>query len=271
MLKKMTASGLFFFLLIPLLSVSDGLAAKGHSRAVVAIDAATGVILFSQNANHRLPPASTTKLITAIVALENEPLSKVVTISRNAAQVGPSKVGFKEGDRITVEGLLYAALMESANDAAVALAEGVAGSEKQFVQLMNKKAMAIGATNTRFVNPHGLPGAGQHTTALDLSKIMNCAMSYPKLREIVGTPETQIATEGGKTFFLRSTDKLLWSNGKVIGGKTGYTRKARHCFVGAARNETKTVIVALLGSPSRKSLWAEAEKLITRALHGTTA
>ncbi|MCX5909859.1 MAG: D-alanyl-D-alanine carboxypeptidase [Deltaproteobacteria bacterium] len=219
MLKKMTASGLFFFLLISLLPVSDRLAAKDHSRAVVASDAATGAILFSQNANHRLPPASTTKLITAIVALENEPLSKVVTISRNAAQVEPSKAGFKEGDRITVEGLLYAALMESANDAAVA----------------------------------------------------NCAMSYPKLREIVGTPETQIATEGGKTFFLRSTDKLLWSDGKVIGGKTGYTRKARHCFVGAARNETKTVIVALLGSPSRKSLWAEAEKLITRALHGTTA
>lgn len=237
-----------------------------QSRAAIAVDASTGKILYSKNQNRRLPPASTTKLMTAIVVLEKENLQRMVTISRNASRTAPSKLGLKPGDRITIDGLLYAALIGSANDAAVALAEAVAESESRFVQLMNQKALSIGARNTRFVNSSGLPGPGQHTTALDLSKILSYAMRYPKLREIIGTPEARITTERRRTFFLRNTDKLLWSDEKVIGGKTGYTRFARHCFVGAAQNETKTIIVAILGSPSRKNLWRETEKLISRNL-----
>jgi len=202
--------------------------------------------------------------VTAIVAIENEDLSKVTTISRNASRVGPSNAGLKEGDKITIEGLLYAALVGSANDAAVALAEAVAGSETRFVQLMNKKAVLIGASDTRFINSNGLPGAGQHTTALDLSKIMNYGMRYPKLREIIATPKAQIVTEEGKAIFLRNTDKLLSLDERVVGGKTGYTRSAKHCFVCVAKNEKKTIIVTLLGSPSRKKLWMETEKLIEK-------
>jgi D-alanyl-D-alanine carboxypeptidase (penicillin-binding protein 5/6) len=235
------------------------------------MDAATGEVLFSKNSNLRLAPASTTKLMTAIVAMESEDLSKVVTISKNASLAAPSKAGFRKGDRITIEGLLYAALLESANDAAVALAEAVAGSEKRFVSLMNQKALALGAKDTRFINANGLPGAGQYTTALNLSKILNYALKIPKLREIIGTPEARIATEKGRIFHLRSTDKLLWSDEKVIGGKTGYTRKAGHCFVGAAQREAKTILVAVLGSPSRKNLWADTEKLIAENLQGGAA
>jgi len=204
--------------------------------------------------------------MTAIVAIENADLSKVTTISNHAAHVEPSKAGFKEGDKITIEGLLYAALVGSANDAALALAEAVAGSETRFVQLMNEKAVSIGASDTRFINSNGLPGAGQHTTALDLSKIMNYGMRYPKLREIIATPKAYIVTEKGKTIFLRNTDKLLWLDERVIGGKTGYTRSAKHCFVCVAKNEKKTIIVTLLGSPSRKNLWMETEKLIEKVL-----
>jgi serine-type D-Ala-D-Ala carboxypeptidase (penicillin-binding protein 5/6) len=269
--RKIFLCGLLSFLFTVSMPVANGLAAKANSRAAVAIDASTGEILFSKNPNRRLPPASTTKLMTAIVALENVPLSKVVTISRNASRVEHFKAGFKEGDRITVEGLLYTALIRSANDAAFALAEAAAGSESQFAQLMNQKAISIGAEDTRFINSTGLPGPGQYTTALDLSKILNCAMGYPKLREIIGISETQVATEDGKTFNLRNTDKLLWSDDKVIGGKTGYTRSARHCFVVAARDDKKTVIVALLGSPTRRSLWRETEALIMKALHRHTA
>jgi D-alanyl-D-alanine carboxypeptidase (penicillin-binding protein 5/6) len=209
--------------------------------------------------------------MTAIVAVERENLSKVVTISKNASLAAPSKAGFKKGDRVTMEGLLYAALLESANDAAVAIAEAIAGSEKRFVSVMNQKALAIGAKDTKFINANGLPGRGQYTTALDLSKILNYALKIPKLREIIGTPEAQIATERGRIFYLRSTDELLWSDKKVIGGKTGYTQKAGHCFVCAAQREEKMILVAVLGSPSRKNLWADAEKLIAENLQGGSA
>lgn len=256
--------GLISFILLLLLAVSTCFAYI-NSRAAVAVDAATGKILYSKNPNRRFPPASTAKLMTAIVVLENEKLSKIVTISKNASHVEPSRAGFREGDKLTVEDLLYAALLKSANDAAVALAETVAGAEKRFVQFMNEKAILVGARDTKFINSTGLPGPGQHTTALDLAKIMSYALRYPKIREIIATPETQIATKEGKTFFLRTTDKLLRSDEKVIGGKTGYTRSAKHCFVCAVKDRTKTIIVALLGSPTRKNLWLEAKKLIARA------
>ena len=257
---------LVLFPLVFILISSNCFAEIINSRAAVTIDASTGEILFSKNPNRRLPPASTTKLMTAIVAMESENLSKVVTISKNASHAAPSKAGFKKGDRITIEGLLYAALLESANDAAVAISEAIAGSETRFVSLMNQKALAIGARDTKFINANGLPGSGQYTTALDLSKILNYALKIPKLREIIGTPEAQITTKSGRIFYLRSTDKLLWSDEKVIGGKTGYTQKAGHCFVGAAKSEAKTILVAVLGSPSRKNLWADTEKLISENL-----
>jgi D-alanyl-D-alanine carboxypeptidase (penicillin-binding protein 5/6) len=266
-LTKVLVRVLISFILISFLADSTCLAYMVNSRAAVAIDAATGEILFSKNPNRRLPPASTTKLMTAIVTLENEDLSRVVTISKNASHVGSSRAGLREGDKLTIEDLLYAALIKSANEAAVALAEAIAGSEQQFVHLMNEKVISIGAGDTKFINSTGLPGPGQHTTALDLSKILSYAMSNTKLKEIIATRERKIVTEAGKKFLLRSTDKLLWSDERVIGGKTGYTCSAKHCFVCAAQDGTKTIIVALLGSSTRRKLWIETEKLIAWAFH----
>ena len=269
--QKRKRASLFFWLLSLLVFIlvsRNCFAAIIKSRAALTIDASTGEILFSKNSNWRLPPASTTKLMTAIVAIENENLSKVVTISKKASQATPSRAGFKEGDQVTIEGLLYAALLESANDAAVALAEAIAGSEPRFVLLMNEKALSIGAGDTKFINATGLPGNGQYTTALDLSKILSYALRFPKLREIMGTPVAIITTAAGKAFYLRSTDRLLWSDEKIIGGKTGYTQKAGHCFVCAAQGETRTILVAVLGSPSRRNLWTDTEKLISTNLQG---
>jgi len=262
----------FYFLLSFLISIlvsSDCFAEIIKSRAALTIDASTGEILFSKNSNWRLPPASTTKLMTAIVVLENEDLSKVVMISKKASRAARTKAGFKEGDQISIEGLLYAALLGSANDAALALAEAVSGSEQQFVPLMNEKALSIGAEDTKFINATGLPGDGQYTTALDLSKILSYALGFPKLREIIGTTEINIITEKGKVFYLRSTDRLLWSDEKIIGGKTGYTHEAGYCFVCAAQGVTKTILVAILGSPSRKNLWRDTEKLVSINLRGS--
>jgi D-alanyl-D-alanine carboxypeptidase (penicillin-binding protein 5/6) len=244
------------------LSLLTASAEEIKSRAAVVMDAVTGRVLYAKNPDLKLMPASTTKLMTALVVVEKGRLSDVVTISRKAANTAPTKLGFKEGDKVTVETLLYAALMKSANDAAVALAEAVAGSEEEFVTLMNRKALAIGAEDTRFINANGLPGGGQYITAYDLSKIMRQAIKYPVLKEILGTRITEVSTETGKSRLIRNTNRLLWSDEELLGGKTGYTRQARHCFVCAGEREHETIIVALLGAPSRDLLWKESEELM---------
>jgi D-alanyl-D-alanine carboxypeptidase (penicillin-binding protein 5/6) len=244
------------------LSLSSASGETLDARSAVIRDASTGRVLYARSPDLRLPPASTAKLITAILVMERANLNDVVTISKNASRVRPLKAGLKKGDKVTVEELLYAALIKSANDAAVALAEAVAGSEENFVYLMNQKAAALGAQDTQFVNATGLPGPRQYTTALDLTTIMVSALSYPKLREIIGTPVAEFSTRDGRHLSLKNTDKLLWSDECLIGGKTGYTFTAGHCFVGAAERKRATIIVALLGSPSRNRLWKETEALI---------
>jgi D-alanyl-D-alanine carboxypeptidase (penicillin-binding protein 5/6) len=233
------------------------------SRAAVVMDALTGRVLYAKNPDLRLLPASTTKLMTALVVLERANLSDVVTVSKKAAGTPPTRVGLKEGDKVTIENLLYAALMRSANDAAVALAEAVAGSEEEFVRLMNMKALAIGANDTRYINANGLPGEGQYITAYDLSIIMRQAIKYPVLKEILGTRITDVTTETGKQIVIKNTNRLLWSDDDLLGGKTGYTRKARHCFVCAGERANDTIIVALLGAPLRSLLWKETEELLS--------
>jgi D-alanyl-D-alanine carboxypeptidase (penicillin-binding protein 5/6) len=226
------------------------------------MDATTKRVLYAKNPELKLKPASTTKLMTALVVVEKAKLNDIVTVSKRAVGTAPTKVGFKAGDKVTVETLLYAALMKSANDAAVALAEAVAGSERKFVRLMNHKALALGLKDTRFVNPHGLPGRGQHITAYDLARIMGHAIKNPVLREILGTRVRKVATEKGKSIFIKSTNKLLWFDEALLGGKTGYTRRARHCFAGVSDRGKESVIVALLGTPQRDLLWKEAEALL---------
>ncbi len=258
--------GYFFVLLVTVccLFSNDSFAHEIKSLSVVVMDSSREEIVFAKNPYLRHPPASTTKLMTAIIALESANLSDVVTISRNASRVAPHRAGLMEGDQMTVEQLLYAALLSSANDAAVALSEAVAGSEKSFVTVMNRKARSIGALNTRFTNSSGLPSNGQYTTAHDLAKIMNYALRYQKLKEIIGTRTAKISMDNGNSVFLRNTNMLLWSEEDVIGGKTGYTRKSMHCFVCAAERENETLIIAILGSPSRNNLWRESGNLISK-------
>ncbi len=237
------------------------------SKAAVVIEASTGRVLFAKNPNLKLPPASTVKLVTAMVVLDEVKLDEKITISRKASNVQATRANFKAGEIVSVETLLYAALLRSANDAAFALAENVAGSEKKFVELMNKKVTAIGTSNTRLINTTGLPGDGQYITAYDLARIMRYSLNYPELKEIINTRETAIPTERGRTINIENTNKLLWSDEGAVGGKTGYTKAAGHCFVYAAEKDSATVIVALLGAPNRKTLWNEAEKLIEKGLH----
>jgi D-alanyl-D-alanine carboxypeptidase (penicillin-binding protein 5/6) len=240
------------------------------SRAAVVMDADTGKVLFAKNPDLRLMPASTTKLMTALVVLERTDVSDAVTVSARASSAPAVKIGLRKGDTITIETLLNAALIRSANDAAVALAEAAGGSEEEFVDLMNSRALDLGLYNTRFINPNGLPGTGQYITAYDLAEIMREAVKHPLLKDILATRAAELSTGGGRITFVKNTNHLLWSDRELLVGKTGFTREARHCFAAAGERDTNTIIVALLGTPSRGLLWEETEKLMalgTRVLN----
>ena len=230
------------------------------AKAAIAVDD-NDLVIYAKSPKLRLPPASTTKLVTAMVVLDNLDPEKMVKISRRAAFVHSIAPRLKPHDKLTVNDLLQLALMRSTNSAAVALAEEVAGSERAFIKLMNRKALEIGAMDTRFVNTSGLPKKGQYTTVYDLTVIMKESLSYPLIREILGKKEALIVTESGRRLFIRNTDRLLWTKENMIGGKTGYTRQARHCFVGAIETDDGPILIAILGASSRDRLWKSAQLL----------
>ncbi|RJQ24061.1 MAG: D-alanyl-D-alanine carboxypeptidase [Nitrospiraceae bacterium] len=260
-------AGLFHFIffisaLFVMLSAETSCAADVYARAAVVIDDKEE-ILYAKNPDLKLPPASTTKLITAMVALDKLNPDSMVTVSRKAADTPSVQPHLRAGDNISVRDLLNFALIRSINGAAIALAESAAGSENSFVPLMNEKALSVGALNTRFINASGLPGKGQHTTARDLARIMKKALSYPLIAEIIDTKVKALDVDG-KTILLTNTNNLLWDDDDHLGGKTGYTRAARHCFVGASSKEEGVIIIALLGDSSRNTLWTDAEKLLAK-------
>jgi D-alanyl-D-alanine carboxypeptidase (penicillin-binding protein 5/6) len=226
-----------------------------QAKAAVVTDSA-GTVIFGKFPNARLAPASTVKLVTAMVAIDNlYPWTKV-TISRSAAKVHSIRPHLYTDDEITVSDLLHIALMNSVNSAAVALAEATVGSEQIFVALMNQKAREIGAVNTHFSNASGLPTREfQYTTPSDLTLILKAALSYPLIREILGKKEYLVITDAGREIALENTDNLLWQMDNIIGGKTGYTGTARHCFVCAIKSGEETLFAAVMGAKSRKSLW----------------
>ena len=243
---------------------SNADAAEIRSKSAVAIEASTGRVLYGKNPNLRLPPASTTKLMTAMVVLDRVALSDTVVISEGAATVSPIKAHFRAGEKVTVETLLSAAMIKSANDAAYALAEGVGGTEDRFVDLMNQKAIALGLSDTRFINATGLPGHGQYTTGYDLAKMLRHALRYPLIKEIINTKASRISTEDGRAIFIKNSNRLLWADESMLGGKTGYTREAKHCFVCASEHADETVITAVMGAPSREILWKESEVVMEK-------
>jgi serine-type D-Ala-D-Ala carboxypeptidase (penicillin-binding protein 5/6) len=224
------------------------------AKACIVVDDKDAV-LYAKNPSAKLPPASTVKLVTAMVALDLLDPSTPVKVSHAAAAVRSIKPRLMTDDEMTVSDLLHLALMKSINAAAVALAETAAGSEDAFVELMNRKAKEIGANNTRFVTASGLPKGRQYTTARDLTIILKKALTYPLIREIIGKKEWVIKTAAGRELYLENTDDLLWSRNNMVGGKTGFTLNARHCFVGAMDTEKGLIFTAVLGARTRNRLW----------------
>ncbi|MBI5664580.1 MAG: D-alanyl-D-alanine carboxypeptidase [Nitrospirae bacterium] len=258
----------FCALLIAFAVVTSWVSSPSHAaditaKAAVVINNADDTMLYGKNPDLKLPPASTTKLTTAMVALDILGPDEVIIVSKKAALTGSVPPHLAVGESISVRDLLRLALIRSINGAAVALAEAVAGTEEAFVPLMNEKVQSINALDTKFINASGLPGKGQHTTARDLTKIMKKALSYPLIADIIRTQTTELDVKG-KTVVINNTNNLLLTDAGHLGGKTGYTRAARHCFVGASEKEDGTLIIALLGDASRYRLWTDAGKLLAR-------
>lgn len=255
---------IILLILFAILFTSHLYAEEIRSKAVVVLDSSSGNILYAKNPHLRLPPASTTKLVSAMVVIDRIDLNEIVTISKRAANTQSVTPRLKAGDRYLVRDLLYLSLMRSVNGAAVALAEAVAGSEEAFVFLMNEKASMLGLHNTRFINSSGLPGYGQYISAHDLALIMRTSLNYPTIREILNTKTKDIYNAQGKQIFLKNTNNLLWKDDYIIGGKTGYTRAAGHCFVCAANKGNNTFIVAILGESVREELWHNTYALLSK-------
>jgi len=261
--RKIVIAALFL-LLISHFSLLTSYADDVSARAAVVIDGASGNILYAKNPNVKLFPASTTKLVTAMVVLDRMDPETVVTISEEAARTPSVSPHLRTGEKLKIKDLLNIALIRSVNSAAVALAESVSGSEEAFAKLMNEKALSIGAENTRYVNASGLPGDGQYITAYDLSLIMKESLRYPMIKDIINTRAQQVYTESGRRISVTNTNHLLWSDEDVVGGKTGYTRAAKHCFVCAGQKGDNVLIAAVLGESVRSELWHDASTLLAR-------
>ncbi|RJP31222.1 MAG: D-alanyl-D-alanine carboxypeptidase [Actinobacteria bacterium] len=217
------------------------------AAAAILVDPLTGDVLYEKNADQSLPMASTTKIMTAILSLENATLAETTTISDHASTVGESSAWLEKGEVLSVEQLLYALMLQSANDASVALAEHVGGSEDAFVEMMNAKAAELGLAHTSFSNPHGLDEEGHYTSARDLAAIAAYAMSIPEFREIVATDEYQIPWPGNPyPRVMQNHNKLLEMYPYAIGIKTGYTLGAGKCLVAAAAKEGSELISVIL-------------------------
>ena len=218
------------------------------AKAAFLMDAETGAILYERNPDLPLSPASTTKMMTAAVALEKKNLNDSFKVSTNAPKVVPCKVGLRAGEQWPMEDLLYCVLLNSANDASLVIAEGTAGSVEEFARLMNLKAKEIGASNTHFANPHGLSRQNHYSTARDMTLIFQTAVKNPVVRQILQTKEILIRGPDSRPILLKSHNKLLDNFDQMIIGKTGYTRKAQRCFVGEGSRNGKTLLVCVFGS-----------------------
>lgn len=243
------------------------------ATSAVAVDAYTGRVLFSKQPDRKIYPASTTKVMTALLALEHLELDEVVTVSRNCL-VGESSIYLEEGEKITVEDLLYGLLLKSGNDAAVALAEAVAGSVSDFAQMMNERAEELGCENSHFENPHGLPNDNHYTTAADYAKVLIAASQHEEFMRIIGTLKYTLHAEkpDGTTrnYSITNTNKLLPDSGEeyayeyMLGGKTGYTDAAQNAFVGISEKDGMRVVTVVFGS-LQEAKWLDTQKLANYA------
>ncbi|MCD8214829.1 MAG: D-alanyl-D-alanine carboxypeptidase [Clostridiales bacterium] len=235
------------------------------SQAAVLIEADSGRVLWEKNSESPMAMASTTKIMTAVYTIEHADLNDTVTVSKNAAAQPRVKLFLSEGEEARLKDLLYALMLKSSNDAAVAIAEHISGSSEEFCRAMTEEAKKIGARDTVFETPNGLDSGDHHSTASDMALITRYALKNETFREIIKTPSYSFETNK-RSYSLTNADRLLTEYQGAVGVKTGYTGKAGHCFVGAAEREGMTLISVVLasgwGAAGKANKWADTKKLL---------
>lgn len=234
---------------------------KTNSRRYIVYDRISKSMIIGKNEDVKSAMASTTKIMTTIVILEKADLNETVTVSAKAGGTGGSRLGLKRGDKTSVRDLLYGLMLRSGNDAAVALAEHVGGSVKEFAELMNEKAIELGLTNTHFVTPHGLDDANHYTTALELAKLTDYAMDNETFAKIVGTKSTTIYINN-QSRQINNTNELLGVLNGVVGVKTGFTNNAGRCLVTETKRNNMDIITIVLGADTKKDRTKDSVNLI---------
>lgn len=230
---------------------------KVNARCAIALDKETHEILYEQNAYEIVPMASTTKILTSLIAIEQDDLEVPVTISKKAASIRGSKVGYKEGEKIKLKELIFGLMFKSGNDAAIAIAEHIGGSVEGFAEIMNHYARSIGILDSHFESPHGLDSNEHYSSAYDLAILTCKGMDYDLFREVVGSKS--ISKE--KYNFTRdysNINKILWKIPGANGVKTGYTGQAGKCLVSSVNNKGKDIIIVVLNCPDR---WNVTDKI----------
>lgn len=236
------------------------------AKSAALMDAESGRVLFEKDGYNEMPMASTTKIMTCIVALENAKLDDVVTISKYASTMPDVQLNVSAGEQYILNDLLYSLMLESHNDVAVAIAEHVGGSVEGFAKMMNKKAKELGCKHTNFVTPNGLDADGHYTTAAELAKIASYAIKNKDFINITNTASHSFRElKKGRTFTVSNKDRFLYMYDGAIGIKTGFTGKAGYCFVGAVKKNGKTLVSAVLGCgwpPHKSYKWSDTITLM---------
>ncbi len=241
-----------------------------YAKAALLMDGENGRVLFGKNEKEAMPMASTTKIMTCIIALEYGNLEDEVTISAYAASMPKVHLGVREGETYYLKDLLYSLMLESHNDVAVAIAEHIGGSVEGFSKMMNQKARDLGAYDTNFVTPNGLDAEGHYTTAVDLANIARYGISLPEFLEITNTASYSFQTvDKSRSFQVSNKNAFLTQMEGAIGVKTGFTGGAGYCFVGAVKSGDKTFISVVLASgwpPHRTYKWSDTKELMQYGL-----
>ena len=228
-----------------------GAAVEVSAEAAIVMDAESGEVICELDAYSPRPPASLTKVMTAVLALEKADLDDVCVVSKEAAATGESHIGFAAGEKITVENLLYGALLKSGNDACVVMAENIGDDEEQFVAMMNLKAKLLGCKDTHFTNTNGLPDEEHYSTCYDLALISRYALQNETFAEIVGTQSYTMEWVSGRKKTISTTNRMLSTYDGAIGVKTGTTNVAGQCLIAAAERDGKCYIAVVLKSQNR--------------------
>lgn len=241
-----------------------------YGLSALLMDADTGEVLFEKNGDAAMAVASTTKILTCLIAVEEGNLDDIVTISANAASKPNVQMNVKEGEQYVLSDLLKGMMLESYNDISVAIAEHIAGSEESFAELMNHRAKEIGCKNSYFITPNGLDsevnGIENQSTAYDMGLIMSTAVKNGDFLEITQTREWTICEiNGNRTVTATNKNRMLWEFEGMLSGKTGYTSRAGYCYVGAAKRDDRTFVVVTLtaGYPPNKNFkWTDAKNML---------